>query len=319
MNKKTSLITILALCLMLVSVIPAYAENSSSYKISTLETSIMPEYDTSDVLVLNAITFNNNTDQPYSGEIKFPVPKGTSSNIVTETTNSTDNHVTVKVEDKGDYAEFVWKPSQPIQAKGTYQVHLEYYYNSLPGTGAKTFAYQFNATVPVDQHKIYAYQPLKATDFKMEPVGQSLGTDQKGFQIYGLNSSNLKIGDKVDMKISYTKNDPSPSVDPPSAAGGTAAPAGQNSESPLNNAAVLVPLLAIIVGIAVIVAKAYNSRQKSVGTSIVRQKQGGNRRQAPANSKFLEEKRRIRQMLLDGEIGEDTYHEILEELEKEYQ
>lgn len=322
MNRKRILVLLAVLCLLLNMAAPVYAENSSPLKISKMGVQVMPEYDASDVLVLYSLTFQNDSAQPYSGEIRFPVPKGTSSNIVTENVNNNDQHVNVRVEDKGDTAEFVWKPLQPIQPKGSYQIHLEYYYNPLPGTGSKSFTYKFLANMPVDQPQVHVYQPLKATDFKMEPVGQALGTDSKGFQVYGINSSSLKPGDKIEFKVSYTKNDPKPSVDPPSASQGAAGGAGQtppSSKSQLSSAAILVPLAAIVIGIIVIAVRAYGNRETETDNRPVRKSsQKSKQIKNPGESKFAQEKRKLREMLLNGDLSEDMYRELLADLEREY-
>lgn len=313
--KRTGLMIITIICLLLNLTYPVFAENSTPYKATNMDVMIMPEYDTTDVLVVYSLDFTNNSSQPYTGEIRFPVPKGTTSNIVTEA-NGGDSHLAVKVEDKGNYSEFVWKPSQPVQPNGNYKIHLEYYYNPLPGTGSKSFEYQFNATVPVDRSKIYVYQPLKASDFKMEPMGQAMGTDKQGFQIYGLDSSSMAIGQTLSLKISYTKNDPAPSVQPQTSAGGTQSgePSGK---SQLSSAAILVPLVAIVFGIIFITVRALKRSDSEEEVLEKRTSRTKSSKNSPKGA-FTQEKKKIRQMLLNGDIGEETYHELLAELEREY-
>jgi len=313
MNKRFIKMLAAVFSLVLIWTMPAYAEKSNPLKISTTEISVMPEYDTQDVLALYSINFVNHSDQPYSGEIRFPVPRGTTNNIVKETSTNNDNHLAATVEDKGDYAEFVWKPTQPIQPNGNYPIHLEYYYNPLPGTGNKAFAYQFRATLPVEQAKINVYQPLKASNFKIEPAGQLLGQDTQGFQVYGLNSANLKAGDKVDLKISYTKDDPSPSIQKPTGAAGQP---GQSGGGQLSSAAVIVPLAALVIIIVIIAVKALGNREDNGGVS--RPVKNRNGQKKTVNSKLAKEKKRLREMLLEGEISEETYHELVMEMEEDY-
>lgn len=316
MNKRLLKILVAIFSLLLIWTMPAHAENAGPFKISNLEISVMPEYDTSDVLVLYAINYVNTSGQPFNGEMRFPVPKGTTNNIVKETSTTNESHLAVRVEDKGDYAEFVWKPAQPIQPNANYPVHLEYYYNPLPGTGNKSFDYQFRATLPVDQAKVNVYQPLKASNFKMEPTGQLLGQDNQGFQIYGLNSSNLKSEDKVNLKISYTKDDPNPSVQKPSAAAGTTGQPGQAGSGQFSSAAVMIPMAAIVVIIVIIAVKALGNREEQRVVS--RRGKSPKNQGKQVNSKLAKEKRKLREMLLEGELSEETYHELLADLEEEY-
>ncbi|MDA8235292.1 MAG: hypothetical protein M0Z31_10920, partial [Clostridia bacterium] len=308
MNKNIIKVLAMLLYLVLVYTTPVYAESSNPFKISTLDISVMPEYDTSDVLVLYSINYVNTSSQPYNGEVRFQVPKGMTNNIVKETSTTNDNHLVVRVEEKADYAEFVWKPSQPIQSNASYPIHLEYYYNPLPGSGNKAFTYQFRATMPVDQAKINVFQPLKATDFKMEPVGRLLGQDNQGFQVYGLNSANLKNGDKVDLKVTYTKDDPNPSVQKPGSSGATGQPA-QTGRSQLSSSVIIIPTVALVVIIVIIVVKAFSNREMERETANRRVKSQNNREES-RESKLAKEKRKLRQKLLNGEISEGTYHEL---------
>lgn len=302
---------IFILIFLLVLTAPAFGASTLPLKISTLDANVMPEYDTSDVLAVYSVTFVNTSGQPYTDEIRFPVPKNTTNNVVKETSTSNDIHLEVKVEDKGDYAELVWKPSQPIQLNAAYPIHLEYYYNPLSGTGNKSFTYQLRAIMPVDQAKVYVYQPLKAKNFKMEPAGQLAGQDNQGFQVYSVNYSKLNSGDKVDLKISYTKDDPNPSIQKP---GGSPGPAGNDGK--LSNTAVIA--ITIFFAAVVILAiklfsgnsgtqKGRNHSSKAVSYKTPKHKGG----------QFLEERKKLRQMLLNGKISEETYHKLVKELEEE--
>ena len=285
---------------------PVSAVNDSPVKISNVEISVMPEYDNSDVLVLYGINFVNNSVEPYNGELRFPVPKATTNNIVKETANPNDVHVEVRIEEKGDYAEFVWKPANPIQPNSSYPIHLEYYYNPIPGTGTKSFEYQFRAAMPVDQAIFNVYQPLKASNFKMEPVGQLSGPDEQGFQVQSISSANLKIGDKVDLKVSYTKDDPNPSVQPQSAGTEATSETGQTSAGELSSTVIIVAIVAIV-AVVVLIGFIIFSNQNEEGDE-----------SQDSESEFAQKKRRLKQRLENGNISEETYLVLIDELEREH-
>ncbi len=314
--KKNLLLFTAFLFIMLLQAAPVWAEKDSPVKISNLEVSVMPEYDTADVLVLNTINFINTTDQPFSGEIRFPVPKRTTNNIVKETATNNDNHLAVRVEDRGDYSEFVWQPTQSIQPNVAYPVHLEFYYNPLPGTGNKEFTYFYKNSMNTDSMKINLQQPLTAQNFKMEPVGQLLGQDNAGFKVYGFNFTGLKPGDKKDIKISYTKNDPNPSMQKPAANSGQTG-AGASGGGGMSTAAIAIPLVALVFLGVIIAVKATGSRETHRYNGRKRETKGKDSGK-PFNSKLAKEKKRLRQMLLNGEISEETYHELLMDIEEEY-
>lgn len=310
--KRNIVTVVVILCLVLIWSTPVFAENGNPFKISTLDVSIMPEYDTSDVLVIYSINFINTSGQPFSGEMRFPVPKGTTNNVIEESGILNGNNLLSRIDDKGDYAELIWKPAKPIQPNVNYTMHLEYYYNPLQGTGNKAFTFPFRATLPIDQANINAYQPLKANNFKMEPAGKLLGQDNQGFQVYGTKYSNLKNGDKIDFKISYTKNDPNPSVQKQSGAAPASDQQAPSAGSQLNFG-VMVLIAALIVVVIVIGVKIFDNRKSSIKNN-----SRDNKKQGAGNSKLAQEKRKLRQMLLNGTIGEDTYHEMLMEIEEEY-
>ena len=338
MRQRIYQIVALIFCLLVTGAQPVMAETNPPLKISSMKASIMPEYDTSDVLVLYARTFVNTSEKPYTGEMRFPVPKGSTNNIVKETATNNDSHISVKVEDKGSYSQFVWQPAQPIQPGAGYPIHLEYYYNPIPGAGLKAFEYRFPANIPVDKADFSISQPLKSTDLKIEPASPLLGQDKQGFQVYGFTRS-IKSGEEVVLKISYNKTIPNPSIQKPGTVG--ASQTNTASGSQLGNLGVLLPLAAIIILIGVIGYKAFNKRRddeeeeeeeeeepvrvptktnKSKTTAKAKPRKSGGQEQpmGKTNKRLAQEKRKLRDLLLNGVISEETYHQLIYELEEEY-
>ena len=313
--RKIVKVLVLTLFVTMSGVFPvSAAENPLT--VTSAEISVMPEYDTSDVLVLYALRYVNNSDEPYAGEIRFPVPKETTNNIVKEDIPNSDSHLNVRVEDHGDYAELVWTPAGAIEPKASYPIHLEYYYNPLPGTGEKTFEYRFIAPTAVEKASIGVLQPLKATDFKMDPSGIMMGQTSDGFNTYGLDRSGLKPGDEIKFTVSYKKDDPNPSVKPPWETQGAQSQPGTNESSQLANPAVIIPLALLAVFIVIIILKNKEWKSSGDGTEepVTKQKRSG---KTPKGSKISEDKRRLREMLLNGEISEDTYLVLLRDIEGE--
>lgn len=305
------------------SVRPGYAEANPPLQITSVIAQVMPEYDTQDVLVIYAINYSNQSGKDYNGEVRFAVPKGTSNNIVLENTSGSkgnDSHIPVKVEDKGEYAELVWNPTQSIKANESYPIHLEYYFNPLPGTGKKEFTYRLFPSADIGQVQVNVYQPLKATEFQMEPVGNLVKKDSEGFNIYSLNPASLKKGQNFDVKISYTKTDSEPSLKPPSAT--QQAASGSTESGSLSSMAVMLPMVGMLGLVILIGIKSFRTR--SVDETPTRRPQKSiqsNPVQIPLakqESSFAQEKRKLRQKLLDGEINEEMYREILAEIEQDY-
>lgn len=320
MVRKFSMSLLVIVFTLFSSVSPGYAEVNPPLQISSVDANVMPEYDTSDVLVIYAINFTNSSASDYSGEVRFAVPKGTTNNILLESNATTDSHVQIKVEDKGEYAELVWTPTKPIKVNESYPVHLEYYFNPLPGTGSKEFSYRLSPSSDIGQVQVNVYQPLKATEFKMEPAGKFVKKDSEGFNIYSIDSAPLRKGQNLDVKISYTKTDPEPSLKPPSATQEAGGEVKENGS--LSSAAVMLPLVGMLALVILIAIKSFNT-PSVVETPTRRPNKSKQANQAKIPSKktestFAQEKRKLRQKLLEGEINEDTYREILADIEQDY-
>lgn len=313
MQKFTKILGLVLLITML-GVFPVYAAESP-LTMTSAEINVMPEYDTEDVLVIFALNYVNNSAQPYSGEIRFSVPKDIKSNIVTENMHTSEDHLNVRVENKGEFSELVWTPTKPIEPKAAYPIHLEYYNNPLPGTGSKSFVYQFNAPIEVQKANVIVLQPLKATDFKIEPAANLMGKSNEGFNIYGFERSGLKPGDQIKFAVSYKKDDPNPSVKPPGQNQGSQGQPGQSESSQLATTTVIIPLVFLAAFIIFLVFRSKGQKGPSVRESVVPEMR--RERSTPGNSKVSQEKQKIREMLLNGDISEDTYLMLVRDIEGE--
>lgn len=331
---RKSFVILQVLLLLLVFVSPGFAEEGFPLTTTNLEIHVMPEYDTSEILILNRITYTNTSDKDFSGEIRFSVPKQTRNNIVVDTINGQDNRAIVGVEDKGEYAEFVWKPTQPIKPNTTYPVHLEYYYSSLPGTGDKKFNFTFVPGYPIQTTNVYLYQPLKSDKFVVQPFAKLLGTDNLGFNVYGVDYNQLKVGENISLDVAYVKNDPSPSVLPPGQTGGSAqqAPAGQVNISAYKKP-ILILLVVVVAFIAIMVLRANDRRRIEELVQKHREAKGqsaedddfedgddddDDRAKELSLEDFEAEKEKLEDMLSRGEIEEEDFVDKLSKLEKKF-
>ncbi|KTE92448.1 hypothetical protein AT727_19025 [Desulfitobacterium hafniense] len=323
MVKRFVISFMVLLFLLFLSVSPGYAENSPPLGIMQLSAHVLPEYDTSDVLIIYGIQFSNNSQSDYTGEVRFAVPKGITKPIVIEDTpqaTGSDIHIQVRVEDKGEYDEIVWNPTTPIKAMENYPIHLEYYFNPLPGTGQKKFTYTLYSNFDIGQVQVNVFEPLKATEFKMEPAGKFLKKDSEGLNIYSIDPSPLSKGQNLNVEISYIKTDPEPSITPLSATQNAGSSVKQNGS--LSSAAVLLPMVGMLALVIVISIKSFNTPSaKETPTQRPKKSIQGNQEQTSSDrieSLYAHEKRKLRQKLLDGEINEETYREILADIERDY-
>lgn len=310
MKKKLLLIIMVTICFNFLLVFPLFAEEEAIV-VKNLTVHIMPEYDTSEVLVLYSIDFENVSSEQLLEEIRFGIPKGTRNNIVVEAGKK--EHLQVRTEVQGDNTEMVWKPSEPLEPNTTYSVHLEYYYNSLPGTGEKSFEYTLDPGLPLRQTQINLIQPLNSVDFISQPASEFIQKNSRGLKVYRLNPGPLNKDEQFPLKVSYTKTDPKPSIE---AVNGEVNTEGDRSSS----LAILLPMFVIFVFLIVIAYKALTNGKTVKGKQRYKSSKNTNNKGKLnlANAQMAEEKRKLRKKLLDGEISADLYQQLLDDIEEDY-
>ncbi|KJS49140.1 hypothetical protein [Desulfosporosinus sp. BICA1-9] len=307
----------------------AYAE-TAKLEIINMDINVMPEYDTPDILVIYSVDFKNTSDQPYSGEFVWNLPKDSKKYTVADKSKG-DNHVepTVKHSEKND--QIVWKFPTPLQPGETKAVQIEYYYNNLQGNPDKTFVYEYIPEYPVVQAEVTVFQPKKASNMVVTPDFGQAQPGYDGFSIYKKEFKTLKPGDNVQIKASYTKSDPNPSVAPLSEQQGQSGQPTQSTQSKRTSAAIVLFFIAAFVGVlGLIIYKAMNSKHIPINRNSeedyedeefiidkeIRKMQNSNKKQ-PSHSKLKAEKKKLRDALLSGRISEGTYHQLLAELKGE--
>lgn len=218
---------------------------------------VWPEYDTTDVLVLIDLTLPPTTVFPYT--FNFYVPKGARLTGIAE------------VDSNG---QFVYKMAPPKVTPGTDMdqvtitvpslpvLRLEYYYNpGLAATGQRSFDVLFRAPADAAQLSVGVQQPLRSTAFTVQPVLAQRTTDAEGFNYAFGTFPNIKQGDTLKLKVSYTKSDGEPSIQ----AGGSQ---GGSPEAGASSRYLVWLLVVLVVGVAVLVGfRLYQRRQPAPSTT----------------------------------------------------
>lgn len=313
--RKAAIFLLLALVSLNLMLVNPVSAQEDSLVVKNLSVNIMPEYDTPEVLVLYTIDFTNKSEMPFNDEIRFRIPKETRNNTVIETGSQNSEHLQVRTENNAEYAEMIWKPSKPLEPNTTYAIHLEYYYDSLPGIGEKTFSFVLNPGFALENAQIYLAQPLKSVDFKTEPTTVSMQTNAQGFKVYRLNPGFLNQDDPFRVKVSYTKTNPNPSIQPANDLNQNGAGGDQNNRG---SWAILLPLMAIFLFIIFIAYRALASRQMENDPNHRVFKSNEQRNQDLKKSPLVEEKRKLRQKLLKNEIDSKMYQQLLKDIEEDY-
>lgn len=317
-KRMLTAVLVISLFLSLISAGQSMAEERSTMTMKELYYSIWPEYDKSpEVLVIYTGTFVNDTGKTFDGELRYKIPKNADINMVCETENGMLCQRYIVEKDNPDYDVIVWKPSHPIEPGAEFPVMMEYYYKPFAaGSNPKAFTQTFRPAFPVNDLVVEVKAPKGASDFTLLPEAQYSQGDSKGFTNYYYQYKNVTEADVLTFDVSYVRESNKPSVT--SNGGNQVAAQANYAQAGPANTTVIVLILVFILMLSVFLFLAVRNN-KQTGKGKPARKQGkkqsktGNSR---SSKKIKDEKRKIRQMLLDGRISEETYKQLLEDLEE---
>lgn len=232
-------------------------------RLSQLKISVWPEYDTPNVLVLLDGTLADKSNLPR--EVSVLIPTG--AQLTVTTYQNADGTLAAeqpnKVTDLGDgYSRVTFTTNQP-----TFRV--EYYHDLLRGSPDKTLDFAYKLVVPADQVTLDVQQPLKATNFAVNPSTPNMRTDTDGFKYFTYNFSNVAAGQVITTQVKYTKSDANPSVTAQTPA--QSAPASAASTAPTNNSSSNLLILGGVValGLAAVLGFFYWQQQTRQTQAVV--------------------------------------------------
>ncbi len=348
-----SLITGLVV-LLLLGLIPSVtsAQGSEGLVVESMEILVSPEYDTQDVFVTYDAVFKNTSSSPYSGDIVFPIPVDSElfqTCWLVENAGGEVQHFCQlpTVEEKDGYKLVRWSiddrqtaEKEVLEPGETYRGYVELYYNPIKLDGStRTVEYTFTPVLPVSNLTVAVRPPLRSEGFVSELTSSLTQRDSQGFTYYLYNLGQAEPGTPVKVSFSYEKSDNRPSVEGTQA--GQAASGNQVSEEPgvgLNwSVGALILFMGLAFGYFLYTAttgkgsgqenRAARRRSEKKTTRdrasvdhpvSSRRSQAGKKKEAAGRADSLEEeKRKARKLLLDGKISEQTYKEIVRDIERE--
>lgn len=181
------------------------AQEGTKLKISQLKVGIWPEYDDPKVMVTYDGKFADQATFPT--KVNFLIPKD-AEDVHACAIDPQGKHECQAFEKdiKGEFANISY--SLP---RADFSVMS--YYKPFKGEADKNFGFTFRSTYPIENLEINVQQPLKATNFKVDPASSDVRSDDKGFKYYVYTFNNVSIEKDFPFQISYTKTDPNPSVE----------------------------------------------------------------------------------------------------------
>jgi len=208
------------------------------------------------------------------------------------------------VEDAGKYSRVVWRPSRTIAPGEEFPVMFEYYVDYFDETvSQRKFTDIFRAPFPVKDLTVEVKKPAGAENFQMNPASQ--WSQMNGdFENFYVSYQNVAASEEIPVQVEYTRNTSAPSVQ--KTAGGNSQATQTASTSSVNNKMIVVVALFFTAMAAVII---FITRKPSTA------KDSQKSQNTQGNKQIKKEKERIRKMLLDGKISEDTYKQLMKDME----
>jgi len=319
-SKKFALLISLAALLLLLIPLPSWAA-APGLKATKFEVSVKPEYDDPGTLVIYQGTFVNpgTTSIAKGTPVSFVVPKGASIGMACEI-NAQGGHdcqpYTTKELDN-DRMILSWNTTKDIAPNQTYPAYLEFYYDNKSTPPNKSFEFNFTPMNDIDVLNISVVPPKAASNFKTTPAASNTSIDGDGLTNYFFSYANQTPRDTAKIQISYNKADNKPMFNKPQngdqAKGSTS---GGAVNSWLSSPGILIPSLLVlgVLGALLVFLFRRPAPSNPVWATGQTTKQKANAKETAANS-VKAQKKKLRQMLLDGKISEQTYKELVAELD----
>lgn len=316
---KRRRLCILAFIFFLVTGLAWPGQAQATLVVEKLHLSIWPEYYTPDVIASQAVLFVNRGEEPVSGEVWFQLPKSVEATDLIDVKQGMFPRY-FEVVDKGDHQLVRYELPQSLAPGEQLPLVLEYRYPPFQEAGPRNIPVEFVSKYPVEELTVEIKQPLRATEFQLDPPAEEQFMDSEGFDVYRYRYTGLQAEERLAFRINYVKEDNLPSVDPMPAEVPTEEP--QESSS-LNKAtvALLVVILLALFGLVLFIALRNNPSAREVvagkkGAGSKGPKAGAAGKKANVAKEPQDPRKKLRKMLVEGRIDEKTYEKLMKELEK---
>ncbi|SDZ67198.1 hypothetical protein SAMN05421736_12922 [Evansella caseinilytica] len=304
----------------------AEVDRSGELPYKELVIQIMPEYvfppewsgDDPVVLVGRHGIFINDTEEQYDGSFTVDAPVD-DPNMMLALVGKFDAYGQVTELDYSvDEAArtITWTPDEPLEPEEEYRYVIEYYYSPF-AADAKKFAYSLQVDRDVEAMSVLFFEPYGAEEVQLSLEPERV-TDMYGVQVHVYEFENLEAGDGFDLAVSYIKDDAITTLEalesqtPPDDdvhAGLSGGDPSANGSQPVisNESAIMISISIIIAGLFVFFGLR-NGKKQPV------QKESPALYKKAEKIDSIQEKKRLRQQLLNGEIDEKSYRAKIKNL-----
>src|SRR3989338_5565108 len=177
-------------------------------KIGRMKVSIMPEYESSDVLVIYEGKFADK--DAFPNQVTFTLPKGVTKLTDVCSLSPGGQHFCqlYNIVNKGEYNETSVKLPY-----ADFFIDFKYSpFNIKSGRFLRDFEYIIKSIYPVDILEVSIQEPLRTKDFELFPKPLNK-VSKKDLNYYNYTLKDVKQGQDIKFKIKYIKEDNRPSVD----------------------------------------------------------------------------------------------------------
>lgn len=313
----------------------ASAEGANGLVFTEFRVDIRPEYDHDfpHILVIYWPTAVNKGTAPYDGEIIFRAPKGVDLGNACELNEKGDHFAQPqKVTQKDEYQEIRMKLSKPLEPNQSLPLHFEYYWNGIQKEGdVKKFQVSYTPDIPVEKLVWEIFQPSRSSNFKTDLPEAGSAQTSEGLTIRHYESGAVAAGETKSLNISYNRPEDKASVKAATTSGGGGGGLKVSGVS-TTTTIVLISLLGVFGFLLFFGISGPKSSSRRTPPSAPK---GGKGYKAPAQPAPKaapvkaapaakpapavspdDERRQARQALLEGRISEETYKEIIRDLDR---
>lgn len=220
--------------------------------------------------------------------------------------------------------------SRPINPKDGLPFNMEFYYAGVIGGPEKTINFKFTPTYSAKKLLVNVVQPAQSTNYKSNPPPRGDSNTSGGLTVNRYEITDIAVGKPVTLDISYTRAANGPSIT------GSGNQGGQPSKGLSltgSRSTVIIGILMVGILVALFFVGSKPRTAARAGRSARVEPVTGNRpkterrtstasrstaigsRANTQHGSIEEEKKRARSLLLDGRISEETYKEIILDLE----
>lgn len=289
-----------------------------------LSIQLMPEYsyhpedkekDQPPLLIGLHGTLMNKSDQPQKGKIEIPLPLKAADfqiGFVSDYSRDQSEMNEIEYEIHKEKSTISWTTSEEIQPGELYKFVIEYYSDEIEANKKdRSFNYKFESFTDIGLVRILFLEPLEAENFRLTPASDSHQENGYGMNMFMYQIQGMKVNETKEIQLEYKRTETKTTMEMMNEIGGKEASQDVLKENKPPSIGVMVGGVGGISGaMAVVLVIFLKKREKK------KPKQNADAEKVLTSNEYEIKRKQLRGKLLQGEITEGQYQELLADLEK---